>query len=309
MRVKLGITKWLYCGLLVALLSVSAPVLADVFKTIDFEVAEGYAAPDSDPCMQNIKDGGDFLDTSYGPVGGAQMYTWGGGSYGVPSGSAAFYYDAAWNWSYARTQYTPFVVPEAQRSDRYLTIEYEALVVFAVPGVASQHIPPRIELEVNSTTTNEINIYHSKTGGEADNLLHLNVDGTMYDSVTNYTYQQWVTEKVVYDQTLDVVTYYYDGAEIGSYALAGDITSFDNVGMGVIMVNRSGAIAVDNIRFGIWNDLEACGVAGTQYLAGDITGAVGVPDCYVDMIDFALLAAQWMQCSDPASPECDTYWK
>ena len=42
----------------------------------------------------------------------------------------------------------------------------------------------------------------------------------------------------------------------------------------------------------------------TQYMAGDISGPAGVPDCYVNLHDFALMAQQWLQCSDPKNVDC-----
>ena len=42
-----------------------------------------------------------------------------------------------------------------------------------------------------------------------------------------------------------------------------------------------------------------CGEAGTVYPDGDITGTSGVRDCYVNLIDLAQLAAQWLEENDP----------
>ena len=47
-----------------------------------------------------------------------------------------------------------------------------------------------------------------------------------------------------------------------------------------------------------------CGDDGTVYSIGDIN-----KDCYVDFMDFAELAKNWTQCSDPNITECDQYWK
>ena len=68
-----------------------------------------------------------------------------------------------------------------------------------------------------------------------------------------------------------------------------------------------------------------CGATGTQYLAGDISGPTsGVSDCYIDyydvdylatswadafdFTDFAKVAMQWLQCTDPANSYCDQFW-
>ena len=54
---------------------------------------------------------------------------------------------------------------------------------------------------------------------------------------------------------------------------------------------------------------SSCGVSGTLYKATDITGPNGVPDCYVNVYDFALLALQWLECTDATRPaQCDLFW-
>ena len=47
----------------------------------------------------------------------------------------------------------------------------------------------------------------------------------------------------------------------------------------------------------------SCGALGTVYLDADL-----VPDCYVNIIDYAQLTAQWMHCTNPTDPCCDPYW-
>jgi hypothetical protein len=54
---------------------------------------------------------------------------------------------------------------------------------------------------------------------------------------------------------------------------------------------------------------EHCGDLGTQYLVGDLSGPSNVPDCYVNLIDFSVIALQWLTCTDPAISGCDGYWK
>jgi hypothetical protein len=52
---------------------------------------------------------------------------------------------------------------------------------------------------------------------------------------------------------------------------------------------------------------SGCGVWG--FLTADITGAGGSKDCVVNLVDFSAIAGTWMQCSDPADPGCDIFWK
>jgi hypothetical protein len=41
-----------------------------------------------------------------------------------------------------------------------------------------------------------------------------------------------------------------------------------------------------------------CGIVGTRYLEADLN-----KDCYVDLLDFALMASRWLQCTDPFYPD------
>lgn len=50
---------------------------------------------------------------------------------------------------------------------------------------------------------------------------------------------------------------------------------------------------------------QFCGDEGTVYPEGDITGANNTPDCYVDLLDLAMVACKWLSCSDPGNILCD----
>ena len=52
-------------------------------------------------------------------------------------------------------------------------------------------------------------------------------------------------------------------------------------------------------RTGIW-----CGDSNTVFMNADLNR-----DCYVDFKDFAMLASEWLKCSDPANSECSQYWQ
>jgi len=53
---------------------------------------------------------------------------------------------------------------------------------------------------------------------------------------------------------------------------------------------------------------EYCGDVGTQYPVGDLTGLNGIKDCQVNFLDFAFLAKQWLDCTDPAISTCTHWW-
>ena len=40
-------------------------------------------------------------------------------------------------------------------------------------------------------------------------------------------------------------------------------------------------------------------------IAGDISGPEGVPDCLVNLNDFAIIALDWLYCNNPEDTDCD----
>ena len=72
-----------------------------------------------------------------------------------------------------------------------------------------------------------------------------------------------------------------------------------------------GNLGLDNMDFGLsevrfrgYPAPAFCGDFGTEYLDTDVSR-----DCYVNLIDFAMIADEWLNCSDPANAQCDQYWK
>jgi hypothetical protein len=61
---------------------------------------------------------------------------------------------------------------------------------------------------------------------------------------------------------------------------------------------------VDELRIGTtYNSVTGsgellCGQAGTVYLLGDLN-----KDCYVNILDFSVFAADWLKCTDPADTD------
>jgi hypothetical protein len=55
--------------------------------------------------------------------------------------------------------------------------------------------------------------------------------------------------------------------------------------------------------YGMPYTAQYCGDVGTTYNVADLN-----KDCKVDFKDFALMAENWMKCSDPANINCDIYW-
>lgn len=61
-------------------------------------------------------------------------------------------------------------------------------------------------------------------------------------------------------------------------------------------------LGVDDIVFSQMDAAGSCGDNG--YLTSDISGPDGIPDCYVDIYDFAQIAANWLDCTDPNNVDC-----
>jgi hypothetical protein len=40
-------------------------------------------------------------------------------------------------------------------------------------------------------------------------------------------------------------------------------------------------------------------------MSSDLSGPDGIPDCYVNLYDFAAIASTWLSCNDPQDPECE----
>ena len=56
---------------------------------------------------------------------------------------------------------------------------------------------------------------------------------------------------------------------------------------------------LNDVSVAIADNEPYCGDENTIYLPGDLN-----TDCYVNLLDIAILALEWMQCTDPADPLC-----
>ena len=61
--------------------------------------------------------------------------------------------------------------------------------------------------------------------------------------------------------------------------------------------------------YGAYGSAWQCGGSGSTFLAGDISGPDGVPDCYVNLHDLAVLSGSWLTCTDPENTACDEFWR
>ena len=243
-------------ALVVALLFAGSMATASVFDTIDFEQSEGYSAPAAlatapGGSMDNIATGGDFADTNYGTNPGTWMLAWNGVDsdsvdYGVASGLSAFLFDSNSRSSYART--SVLTVPNERQDDRFFTVDYNSLVLVAEPGNA----PPSVRFWFNSATASPyVQIHHTYSNellGTRNITLRINGTTNLIQN-HQYVFQEWASERLVFDSLLDTVSYYYNGSLFGSYGI-GAIESFRTYGVGLNNSQARGQIAVDNIRFG-----------------------------------------------------------
>ena len=70
------------------------------------------------------------------------------------------------------------------------------------------------------------------------------------------------------------------------------------------LTSNTGAMqpVLDNVEIIMTAVEPVCGDSYHPRPAGDITGPEGVPDCIVDMLDFAAMSGSWFECTDPV---CD----
>jgi hypothetical protein len=255
MKIRMGRIPVSVIALTAGALLMAMPLMASTFSTIDFEASEGYAAPQAwtGAAIQNIGNGPDLTDCFYND--GGTMFSWngsgyGGTNYGAASGNSSFFYDAGWYWSYARTpNWAQRAVPVERKNDQFFTVDFSSLVVFAAPDIGNNHIPPAIGFWFGGLDLNEVMINHSKAELDASTYdIWLTINGVGHN-VGHYAYQQWASEQLVFDKLLGKVTYYYNGANLGTYDYTAPAT-WDTYGVSFYMSKRSGAIATDNIRFG-----------------------------------------------------------
>ena len=96
---------------------------------------------------------------------------------------------------------------------------------------------------------------------------------------------------VISDDTIAAPTVMFPNAE-GTYVLRltaddTEYTDFDNVTI---------TLAIPTCA-----DVLADGLG----IATDLSGPEGVPDCRVDLYDFAVIASDWLRCNDPDDAGCE----
>ena len=84
------------------------------------------------------------------------------------------------------------------------------------------------------------------------------------------------------------------------------MVQFPKFGIYELMLTAEDSVAVvtDTVRVEVISPTCADVIAEGLLLVGDISGPDGTPDCRVDLIDFAVMALDWLACNDPAEPEC-----
>jgi len=137
-----------------------------------------------------------------------------------------------------------------------------------------------------------------------------------------YTYWGWLEATTPHEYALDADTWMHvafvrswDGAntKIAIY-VDGELAAENSIATGGIQRgwltyigtvypgNASWGGQVDEIRVSdIARKRFGClGCGDWGYPQGDVNG-----DCYVNLVDFAIMADQWLKCTDPADPNCD----
>ncbi len=96
-------------------------------------------------------------------------------------------------------------------------------------------------------------------------------------------------------------------AEFDDAMSAATMVSFPESGVYVLKltVTDEGKTIEDTVTATVNAPTCADVIADGKVLMGDVSGPDGVPDCRVDLYDFARLALDWLRCNDPGEAECD----
>jgi len=167
--------------------------------------------------------------------------------------------------------------------------------------------------------------------GTTDDIFHLGVDEydqpawdtwyhvvTTYDSVTGwatiYLNGEWdmAIQRTLADRTIGDRNNINAAVGIGIYANSdytpwGTNDSYSNSHDGLIdeVAIYDNALSPEDVAKIYTEGPIYCGMNGMTYLKGDISGATGLPDCYIDLYDLAVVLENWLECTDPFNPtEC-----
>jgi len=85
------------------------------------------------------------------------------------------------------------------------------------------------------------------------------------------------------------------------------IVTFTEVGTYVLRLTADDTVAVisDEVTITVENPTCQDVIDDGLLLPSDLSGPEGVPDCRVDIYDFAALSGDWLYCNDPQDPECE----
>jgi len=83
--------------------------------------------------------------------------------------------------------------------------------------------------------------------------------------------------------------------------------TFSEVGTYVLRLtaNDTTSEKYDEVTITIENPVCADVIDRGLLMPADISGPEGLPDCRVDLYDFAVISSYWLNCNDPQDPECD----
>ena len=84
-------------------------------------------------------------------------------------------------------------------------------------------------------------------------------------------------------------------SEVGAYLLR--LTADDPLG-----------VAYDEVTITVENPTCQDVIDDGFLMAGDISGPAGIPDCRVNLYDFAAFAGNWFRCNNPLDPECESLY-
>ena len=96
-------------------------------------------------------------------------------------------------------------------------------------------------------------------------------------------------------------------AAFSDTAIEDPCVTFDMAGTYVLTLTADDTAAAisDEVTIEVVNPTCQDVIDDGLLIAGDFSGPNGIPDCRVDLYDFAVIAGDWLSCNDPQDPQCD----
>ena len=157
----------------------------------------------------------------------------------------------------------------------------------------------------NAFVNNAVTIYTKPTS--SGQVHYKNIDGNMYTLYSGatplfWTADEWQKWEIDFNMATEIWQLTING--VRSNLIEACNPDFDVTCFGFRAGANRGTAYVDATDGSSDPPPERyCGDIYTIYFDTDLSGPEGIPDCVVDLHDFAVLADEWLRCTDPTNPD------